>query len=238
MRRDRTVAVSGHELTGGEYMPTNAVPDVPVPDRLKQRPFDDRGFLIPWFVDYVDGKPDFRTMDPRKFTRAVTERRCWTCGDVMGVHKVFVIGPMCAVNRTAPEPPSHRECAIYSVMACPFMSKPHAQRRTSNLPDDARDAPGLGLMRNPKVSMLWTTPEYTIFAAGAGTPGYLIRIGKPTKVEFFRERREATVEEIRESVQTGLPHLDALAQLEGVLALKEYRKTLAEAARYFPAGVF
>lgn len=215
----------------------NAVPDVPIPDRLKSRPFDARGFLIPWFVDYVNGVPEFRAMDPRKFRRAIVERLCWTCGGMLGVHKVFVIGPMCAITLTSAEPPSHRDCALYSVMACPFLSKPHAARRIAGLPEDAVDAPGIGLTRNPKVTMLWTTPEYTVFTAGAGVQGYLLKIGRPTRVEFFRERRAATVEEIRESVQTGLPALESMATLEGPDAIAAYRATLTAAARHFPAGV-
>ena len=38
----------------------------------------------------------------------------------MGVHKAFVIGPMCAVNRViAPEPPSHRDCGTFSARVLP-----------------------------------------------------------------------------------------------------------------------
>jgi hypothetical protein len=218
-------------------MPTNAVPDVPIPDKLKSRPFDARGFVIPWFVDYIDGQPDFRTMDPRKFTQAITQKRCWICGGLLGVHKVFVVGPMCAISLTSSEPPSHRECALYATMACPFLSKPHAQRRIAGLPEGAQDGAGLGLNRNPAVALLWTTPDYTVFPAGAGGKGYLIRMGRPTQVEFYYDRRPATVAEIRASVQSGLPHLKTMAQLEGPAAEVAFEETIAAARRHFPAGV-
>ena len=53
-----------------------------MPDRMKLLPIDDRGYPVPWFVDWIDGKPEFRAMDPTKWRRAVTEQRCWTCGGI------------------------------------------------------------------------------------------------------------------------------------------------------------
>ena len=57
------------------------------------------------------------------------EKRCWVCGDPLGVHLTFPIGPMCALNRTISEPPSHHECASWSARNCPFLSRPHMVRR-------------------------------------------------------------------------------------------------------------
>src|SRR5437764_29347 len=100
-------------------------PNLPaLPSRLKLLPVDERGFPVPWFVAWIDGKPDFRVVDQRKMAIAVSEKRCWVCGDFLGRYMAFVIGPMCAVNRVSSEPPSHRECAEFSVRACPFLTKP------------------------------------------------------------------------------------------------------------------
>lgn len=220
-----------------ESSPRNAVSHVEVPPKLSRRPFDERGYLIPWFVDYVDGKPDFRVMDAKKFGIAIREKRCWLCGDVLGVHKVFVSGPMCGINRTTSEPPCHRECALYAVQACPFLVKPHAQRRVSNLPDRAVDAAGHGLSRNPGVALLWTAASYDIWKAPGGS-GYLLTMGMPTKVEFFAQGRPATLEEIRESVVSGLPSLRVAAELDGPGAVAQLEKYLETARKHFPVGVF
>src|SRR5438477_249547 len=75
-----------------------------------------------------EGEPDFRCADKRKFHRALKEKRCWVCGDKLGVHLAFVIGPMCAVNKVTSEPPCHLECAEYSVRICPFLSRPRMRR--------------------------------------------------------------------------------------------------------------
>lgn len=108
-----------------------------IPDRIKRLPVDHRDFPVPWFVQWFDdGKPsdfgigtaDFRVIDARKIGVAIRERRCWVCGDRLGVHLAFLIGPMCAVNRVISEPPSHRECAEFSAQTCPFLSRPRMRR--------------------------------------------------------------------------------------------------------------
>ena len=70
-----------------------------IPDRMRRLKISDEGFPVPWFVGYVDGKPDFRTMDGDKLIIAVRHKRCWMCGQPLGKHLTFAIGPMCTVNR-------------------------------------------------------------------------------------------------------------------------------------------
>src|SRR5262245_2742625 len=95
----------------------------PVPERMRKLPLH-RGYPVPWFVEWIEGVPDFRIMDGRKLVRAVKEKRCWVCGELMGSYLAFTIGPMCAVNRISAEPPSHRECASFSARGCPFLTRP------------------------------------------------------------------------------------------------------------------
>src|SRR6516164_3611940 len=98
----------------------------PLPDKLKHLPIDERGYPVPWFVDWVDGKPEFRAMDGRKFRDAIKKRLCWVCGDRLGINLAFLAGPMCGINRTSAEPPSHYICAAWSARNCPFLNNPHA----------------------------------------------------------------------------------------------------------------
>ena len=67
--------------------------------------------------------------------------KCWLCGQTLGKHMTFPIGPMCAITRTTAEPPSHLACAEYAVKACPFLSQPRMRRNERDLPEacDARD---------------------------------------------------------------------------------------------------
>lgn len=198
-----------------------------LPARMKHLPFDERGYVVPWFVAWRDGKPEFRAMDPQKYKIAIREKRCWVCGDKLGVHMCFVAGPMCGINRTSSEPPSHYECALWSAQNCPFLSNPRQVRREDELINNEKareSAPGFAIMRNPGVAMLWRTRQYERYPDGRG--GYLIQMGEPEKVEWYACGRQATREEVLASIESGLPNLEALARQErgGLEALQEARQ--------------
>lgn len=195
----------------------------PLPARMSQLRLDHRGYPVPYFVAWIDGKPDFRVMDGAKLPGAVKNRRCWICGEPLGRYMTFLIGPMCAINRTISEPPSHQECADFSARACPFLTLPKAARRETNIPGGTSEAAGDGLKRNPGVVLLWTTLSYRTFGDGRG--GTLFRLGDPTGLAWIAEGRTATRAEVMESIESGLPSLRSLAEAQGedaIQALAEY----------------
>ena len=202
-----------------------------LPDRMRRLKISDEGFPGPWFVGYVDGKPDFRTMDGDKLVIAVRHKRCWMCGEPLGKHLTFSIGPMCAVNRNIAEPPSHLACAEYSVKACPFLSQPRMRRNEKDLPEG--HVAGIGIRRNPGVTALWTTLSYKVWRAP--NLGALFAIGDPEHVEYYAEGRRATREEILESMQSGLPGLMEPAVTEGPEAVAELERQCAKALELLPA---
>lgn len=183
------------------------------PDRIAALPRDERGFPIPWFAAEIDGKPDIRVADTHKMARAIKERRCWVCGERLGVHMAFVIGPMCGINRVISDPPSHRACAEFSVMNCPFLSRPLAKRTSDEIRDKGivHDAAGFGLKRNPGAVGIWVTKSYRVFRPNAGNAGILFSLGDPEKVTWYASGRAATREEVEHSIATGLPSLQELA---------------------------
>lgn len=185
-----------------------------LPARIARLPVDARGYPVPWFVEWIDGKPEFRVMDARKFERAVKEKRCWVCGDPLGAHLSFVLGPMCAVNRTNSEPPCHHECAVWSAQHCPFLSRPHMVRREDALTAGCIHGEA-ALDRNPGCAGVWTTRSYRlVHAPGASAAGYVFRIGDPERVEWFAEGRQATRDEVLRSIDSGLPLLEAQCERE------------------------
>src|SRR5215471_20238556 len=99
-----------------------------MPERVAKLPRDEKGRPVPWFVAWPDGKPDFRCVDAPKIYIAYRDQLCWICGEKLGKFLAFPIGPMCAVNHIASEPPSHKDCAIYAAMACPFLATPKMHR--------------------------------------------------------------------------------------------------------------
>lgn len=176
----------------------------PLPTRIKTLPVDERGFPVPWFVAWVDGKPEFRAMDHRKLVLAINKKLCWVCGQKLGSRFTFVIGPMCGINRVSSEPPSHRECAEFSAKACPFLTMPKMVRREGGIIEEAKNPGGIMITRNPGVTLLWHCRDYKVFDPGNGV---LIKIGEPFEIDFYAEGRKAARAEIDRSIDTGLPLL-------------------------------
>jgi len=206
-----------------------------LPPRIRRLPVDDRGYPVPWFVAWLRGKPEFRAMDPKKFVLAVRERRCWVCGQALGVYLVFVVGPMCGINRTTAEPPSHLECAQWSVRNCPFMSRPQMVRREDELTRSCEgNVAGEMIKRNPGVTLLWICNDYSVFGDRQGRP--LLRMGDAVRVEWWREGRHATRAEVLESVDTGLPALRGMAEQEGNGALNELEQKKGALEALYPAA--
>lgn len=173
-------------------------------------------------------------MDPTKFVRAIKEKLCWVCGQRLGVHYSFVAGPMCGINRTSSEPPSHHECAVWSAVNCPFLSNPRMVRREDEEINNQRlrdNAAGFAITRNPGVAMIWNTRQYEVFKT---ENGYLIQMGEPESVEWFANGRPATRNEVVDSVASGLPNLRRFAEMEtgGLQALLEARE---EFQKWLPA---
>ena len=188
----------------------------PVPRRMQHLPIDpDRRMVVPWFVEWLNGKPEFRASSRRKVDLAITKRLCWVCGEQLETRFAFVAGPMCGINRTASEPPAHIECARWSARNCPFLNNPNMVRRQDEILDNSKlreTSPGHAITRNPGVVLLWITREYEVFPDGSGS--YLIQMGKPHDVEFYYRGRAATRAEIDESIEGGIGALEAMARQE------------------------
>lgn len=197
-----------------------------IPSRIAKLPVSDHGFPIPWFAATVEGKRDFRVVDEKQMDYAVRHKRCWVCGEPLGKFMAFVIGPMCGINRTISDPPSHLECATFSALNCPFLSRPLAKRNSKDV-EHLGTAAGFGIKRNPGVSGVWVTTDYKRFRAYHGAEGFLFEIGKPESLTWYANGRVATDEEVIESVVTGLPYLKETATAQSPQAKAELYKMIA-----------
>lgn len=199
----------------------------PVPHRIAALPIDPVRLLpVPWFVQWIDGKPEWRVADGERFRRAINEKLCWVCGQKLGANLAFILGPMCAVNRVSAEPPCHRDCAEFSVKACPFLSRPAMERREGNFLCEGKSA-GHMIERNPGVTIVWMTRKYGLIDDGRG--GVLCKVGDPDEVKAWAEGRQATKEEVAASFDSGLPLLMKMA--EGQDAVAELNKLAATAKK-------
>jgi len=204
----------------------------------------ERGYPVPWFVQWIDGKPEFRLGDSEKYLLAIKQKLCWVCGEslaldgkgkLMHVHDrlmAFVIGPMCCINRISGDPPSHPECAEWSVKGCPFLAKPQMVRREDEQVNEMKtNVGGEMIERNPGVALLWITKSYSVLPDGRGK--FVLKIGDPESLSWWREGRTATRQEILNAIDSGLPFLKE--KCEGVEDMKVLDEMHAEALRLLPA---
>jgi hypothetical protein len=152
---------------------------------------------------------------------------------MLGRFRTFVAGPMCAINRTSAEPPSHLECARFAAKACPFLTKPRMRRNDKDLPEH-KDAPGTMLSRNPGCCVIWTT-QAPIVVKHQDRNGMLFDIGEPTSVEWWAEGRRATRDEVMASISSGLPILQKMAAEEGQDAIQQLGVSVGRAMALVPS---
>jgi len=198
-------------------------------------PIDGRGYPVPKFVwRKEDGTYDFRVVEPGWLFHCIRHKTCWLCGEPLGRNMVFVVGPMCVVNRASGEPPCHLECARYAAQACPFMVRPHAKRRQAGIDEIVANGGGFnpaGLERNPGATALYITGNYRWLSDVK-----VIRMGAPDRVEWWAEGRAATRAEIERSIETGKPLLMKDAQVEGPAAVRELERLLKQAEPLLPSA--
>lgn len=208
----------------------------PIPVRMQRLPRDVVGRPIPWFVADVGGVRDPRIADHSKRLHALRFGNCWVCGQQTGKIKAFVLGPMCAVNRVTAEPGCHRDCAIYSATACPFLAVPNMRRRDTGLADLPGHVPPPGVMltRNPGACLVWTTDRWHPMATDTGT---LISLGDPIETLWFARGQAATGAQVRASIESGLPLLRDACQADDdpAQSLRDLEREVAAAMRLLPA---
>lgn len=208
-------------------------PEPPLPVQMAKLPLEKHGRVVPAFVEYIDGAPDFRVMRGDLLVDAWRFQLCWACGKRRGRTATFVVGPMCAVNRTSAEPPCHFDCAEYSALACPFLSNPNMVRRERGLPEDKFVA-GRAILRNPGVTLLWTSRNFKPYNVPKDRGGgFLFDIGDPQSVRFYSRGRTATRAEVLEAIESGLPALREL--VESPRELVELDRMVERAMTLVPA---
>jgi hypothetical protein len=191
--------------------PPNPPPDAPQfsvtpPGRVVPLRRNRQGFPIPFFVaDQSSPNPDFRVAGRPQFRAAVRAARCWVCGNPRrGGVAAFVIGPMCAVNRVSADPPSHPECAEYSVKVCPFLSRPQMRRRAAGIKHTVNSMAGIPILRNPGVSVIWVCRQWQLTKIDNG---WIFDLGEPSTVSWWMQGRPAQRVEVLVAFESGMPLL-------------------------------
>lgn len=189
-----------------------------VPARIASLPRDARGFPVPRFVEYIDGVPDFRVVNPAHLAACIRRDLCWICGGMLGGFKAFVVGPISCVSRVTSEPPSHKDCAVFAARNCPHLATPAAKRRGRDLPPSV-GAPGMHIDRNPGLAVVWIARSYKVMQVQK-----LIYMGEPAApLEFYACGRTATRAEIDASYESGIVETEAILPAEAMPELARQR---------------
>jgi hypothetical protein len=99
------------------------------------------------------------------------------------------------------------------------------------MPEDKQVA-GTMIERNPGCVALYETRQAERFDAGNG---WLIRLGKPDRVDWFAEGRQATRAEIMASIDSGYPLLLEAAAKDGQEAVEDLARLTFQALKLVPA---
>lgn len=213
-------------------MPTRREGLLPLPRRIATLPLDDRGYPVPYFAKYNDdGQPDFRIADPVKLHSCIKLQLCWICGQKLGAHKAFIVGPTSVINRITNEPPCHRDCAEFAVQSCPFLRLPTAKRREANLPALKVKPTGVWIERNPGVPVIWITKHYWIVPHDHGL---LFQIDKPGEVLWFHQGQPAARQTALSAFQDAVELMRELALEDGESARVNVERAIEEARGLLP----
>jgi hypothetical protein len=143
---------ASHDLAAAQKKDLEERPRCPIPKALRHlRVF--AGLPVPATVLWVDDKPDFRQMDPKKCSELVDKKLCGICGQPMGDRCYWIGGKRCYENHMFIDLPMHRVCAEESMKLCPFLNGNRTEYR-GHLPTssvlDASKRPDVMLLMEGK----------------------------------------------------------------------------------------
>jgi hypothetical protein len=205
--------------------------DIFVPDRMRRRPIDHRGFPVPWFVSLktADGRWDFVHLDPARLDHAYRAGLCTLSGEPLGKFVAFVVGPMGIINRVAAQPPCIPDLGEWAAQVCPFLSRPLAKRPHVDAQETALP-PGLMVPDNPGGCVVWVVRRQDYVRGRDG----LYRFGAPHRVSWWTKGRQATPQEVRAIYEARADKLRAMAEAEGPDSLHRFELRKHRADTYLP----
>lgn len=104
-----------------------------IPKELSHLKIDERGYPIPYFVSFINGKTEFRFIDQQRLEMIISRKVCHICGKkLLAGAFYFIAGPVGLKNRISTDAAMHRVCAEFSLRACPHLYLKKADRRDND----------------------------------------------------------------------------------------------------------
>lgn len=202
--------------------------DVEMPARIASLPTNELGIPIPWFV-----RPafpfDFRVLRDSALHEAWRREICWICGQPLGVYKVYVVGPLSAIQRVSSEAACHRDCADYAMMVCPFIANPKMVRGGRDYPVDIVQMADYEL-QNPGIYLQWVSREpYRSLEFS------YLKLPQWNELIWWKQRRRASREEVCDALFAGAKKLRYSPQYHDPATHRKFDADIAQMHSLIPA---
>lgn len=192
--------------------PTTAAPRMP--RQMHHLPRTPLGNPIPWWVQTVDGTPDYRAISLDTIHKALRDRLCLVCGWGLGPRVAFLFAGGSLLSRQATEPPAHEACATYSAQVCPFLATP-------TRPDGGR-----------QVIAVWVCRDFDTSPSDIGGP--VLRAVDAAAVTWWHAGRPAARTDALDALDAAHATLRGLTDSPGTITHLAFR--YGEALGWLPAS--
>lgn len=197
---------------------------VPIPQRMKGLPLDQRGIPIPWNV-VIDrnGLAHFAIQNQERRDLALAKKLCPICGQKLANRKWLVGGPRSALHPQGAyiDTPMHDECAHYALRVCPYIAAPVYAREIGPI-KAAQNADALaGVLIRTDPAQPPSRPPADMFVA-VETTGFTltparryVRPNRPYKqIEFWRHGQQLDEKQAMADILQSDPELESVLKNE------------------------
>jgi len=142
------------------------------------------GYPVPFVQMWIDGKPDFRVIDPDRAEECLRDELCAICGKRLGWWCCLIGGKLCEENHLFLDAPMHEECARFASRTCPFVSgkkDDYSQRPVDATVTTVIPMKELASSVRPEKMYIFKTRTKTVRRVSAGGK-QLIRAGTWAKI--------------------------------------------------------
>jgi len=113
-------------------------------------------YPVPFVQQWIDGKPDFRVIDPNKVEECVEGKLCAICGRKLGEYCWFIGSDECKEAHMFLDAWMHEECAEFASKTCPFVSGKRRDYSTRPLDESVHNDPHVSAIRPDKMYIFKT----------------------------------------------------------------------------------
>lgn len=147
-------------------------------------------YPVPFVMMWIDGKPDFRTVDREKIIECYVKKLCGICGHRLGEFSYFIGGDASKENHAFLDPPMHEACAEFASTICPFLigERGYSERKppqieggiVSSRPPEISEGEWILKARTKQTRMAREPSTGVAFVAGRWLKCVRIRTGRGT----------------------------------------------------------